>query len=144
METVSVRNFSKVNELALIPEVNQDFEWSTYCPEKPAVPRLDPTGLKQPEIDHFYSQAHRLQDAVNRGDFIYADLVAWRYFNGKNWSMPARASCTELIDRVAFNRPAWRLDKILWTDESLACPNFDPSIPVPPHPHEHLFKGEEA
>ena len=41
--------------------------WSTYYPENPRVPRLDPTGLTQCEIARFYIMATCGQSIINEG-----------------------------------------------------------------------------
>lgn len=56
-----------VEDLVTISAITQDFEWSTYYPEYPTVPRLDPTGLTQGEIDWFYDMAPTMQAAANLG-----------------------------------------------------------------------------
>jgi hypothetical protein len=61
-----------------------ELEWSTYYPENARVPRLDPTGLSQKEIDRFYTYAASAQEQYLDGLTVYhTDLNGmWKRFTG--------------------------------------------------------------
>jgi hypothetical protein len=48
-----------------------ELEWSTYYPENARVPRLDPTGLSQKEIDRFYGYASEIQRTHQAGGRVF-------------------------------------------------------------------------
>jgi hypothetical protein len=58
--------------------------WSTRYPENARVPRLDPTGLSQEEIDGFYTYAASAQEQYLDGLTVYhTDLNGmWKRFTG--------------------------------------------------------------